>query len=259
MTDASSCAPPRGVASTSGSTPRIARAMVLAAGLGKRMRPITAATPKPLVRVGGVAMIDRLLDRLGDAGVTDAVVNVHYLADQIETHLARRQGGPAITISDERSALLETGGGVVKALPLLGEAPFLLGNSDSMWIEGPVSNVQRMVQFWDPQRMDVLLLLAASVSSTGYDGQGDFAMDKLGLLRRRKEREVTPFVYAGVAILKPQLFTETPSGSFSLNRQFDMALASDRLYGLRLDGHWLHVGTPDGLREAEEAISRSHR
>lgn len=233
--------------------------MVLAAGLGKRMRPITTTTPKPLVSVGGVAMIDRLLDRFADAGVADAVVNVHYLADLIETHLEHRQGGPRIAISDERGKLLETGGGVVKALPLLGDAPFLLGNSDSMWIEGPVSNVQRMVSFWDPQRMDVLLLLAAAASSTGYEGQGDFAMDPLGLLRRRKEREVTPFVYAGVAILKPALFQDAPEGSFSLNKQFDMALANDRLYGLRLDGHWLHVGTPDGLREAEEVISRSHR
>ena len=233
--------------------------MVLAAGLGKRMRPITTTTPKPLVSVGGAAMIDRLLDRLADAGVTDAVVNVHYLADLIETHLARRKGGPRIAISDERGKLLETGGGVVKALPLLGDAPFLLGNSDSMWIEGPVSNIRRLTEFWDPRRMDVLLLLAASASSTGYEGQGDFAMDATGRLRRRREREVTPFVYAGVAIFRPELFADAPDGAFSLNRQFDMALAKDRLYGLRLDGHWLHVGTPEGLRETEEVIARSHR
>lgn len=236
----------------------ITRAMVLAAGLGKRMRPITATTPKPLVNVGGAAMLDHLLDRLGAAGVTNAVVNIHYLADQVETHLQQRRGGPRIAISDERDQLLETGGGVVKALPLLGDAPFLLGNSDSMWIEGPVSNVQRMVNLWDPERMDALLLLASAVASTGYDGQGDFAMDPTGLLRRRKEREVTPFVYAGVAILKPELFANAPSGAFSLNMQFDIALAGNRLYGMRLDGHWLHVGTPDALREAEAVISRSH-
>lgn len=237
----------------------ITRAMVLAAGLGKRMRPITTTTPKPLVSVGGVAMIDRLLDRFAEAGVTDAVVNVHYLADLIETHLERRRGGPRIAISDERGKLLETGGGVVKALPLLGDAPFLLGNSDSMWIEGPASNVRRLTEFWDPARMDVLLLLAASASSTGYEGQGDFSMDKQGRLARRKEREVVPFVYAGVAILKPELFAGSPDGSFSLNAIFDAALANERLFGWRLDGHWLHVGTPEGLREAEEVIARSHR
>lgn len=260
MTQAPSSAPRSTAGTGSPAAPApISRAMVLAAGLGKRMRPITTTTPKPLVSVGGAAMLDRLLDRLADAGVTDAVVNVHYLADLIETHLARRKGGPRITISDERDRLLETGGGVVRALPLLGDAPFLLGNSDSMWIEGPVSNIRRLTEFWDPQRMDILLLLAASASSTGYEGNGDFAMDPNGLLRRRKEREVTPFVYAGVAILKPELFADAPDGAFSLNRQFDMALASDRLYGLRLDGHWLHVGTPDGLREAEEVIARSHR
>lgn len=237
----------------------ITRAMVLAAGLGARMQPITTSMPKPLVHVGGVALIDHMLNRMGGAGVTDAVVNVHYLADMLETHLDRREGAPSVTVSDERGKLLETGGGVLKALPLLGDAPFLVGNSDSMWIEGPVSNIRRLTELWDPQRMDALLLLAATVSSTGYEGQGDFSMDKTGQLRRRKEREVTPFVYAGVAILKPQLFDQASDGAFSLNRQFDIALANDRLYGLRLDGNWLHVGTPEGLKEAEEVIARSHQ
>ncbi|MFC0282109.1 nucleotidyltransferase family protein [Camelimonas abortus] len=237
----------------------ITRAMVLAAGLGKRMRPITTTTPKPLVSVGGVALIDRLLDRLAEAGVTEAVVNVHYLADLVETHLERRRGAPRTVISDERGRLLETGGGVKKALPLLGGAPFFVGNSDSMWIEGPASNLRRMARFWDPERMDALLLLAATASSTGYDGPGDFAMDREGRLRRRMEREVTPFVYAGVAILRPELFAGAPEGPFSLNRIFDAAIGRGRLFGLRLDGHWLHVGTPGALRVAEDVIARSHR
>jgi MurNAc alpha-1-phosphate uridylyltransferase len=234
----------------------IATAMVLAAGLGKRMRPITATIPKPLVEIGGRAMIDHALDRLVEAGVGRAVVNVHYLADLLEAHLRRRER-PAIVISDERERLLETGGGIVKALPLIGSRPFLLLNSDSLWIEGPRSNIARMMEAWDPSAMDILLLLASTATSLGYDGRGDFVMDPFGRLRRRREREITPFVYAGVAILQPGLFRDVPEGSFSLNVLFDRAERAGRLHGLRLDGQWLHVGTPDAVAMANERIATS--
>ena len=237
--------------------PAVTRAFVLAAGLGKRMRPITATTPKPLVEVAGKSLVDYALDRIAEAGIPEAVVNVHYLADLMEAHLVRRRGGPAITISDERDKLLETGGGVKKALPLLGTAPFMVLNSDSFWLEGPQPNLRRLVAAWDPERMDMLLLLASAATSLGYDGPGDFHMDKEGRLTRRAEREVSPFVYAGVAILKPELFADTPEGSFSLNLLFDRAIRAERLFGLRLDGQWLHVGTPEALREAEERVKAS--
>ncbi|MEE8629176.1 MULTISPECIES: nucleotidyltransferase family protein [Methylobacterium] len=237
--------------------PAVTRAFVLAAGLGKRMRPITTTTPKPLVEVAGKSLVDYALDRIAEAGIPETVVNVHYLADLMEAHLVRRRGGPAITISDERDKLLETGGGVKKALPLLGTAPFMVLNSDSFWLEGPQPNLRRLVAAWDPERMDMLLLLASAATSLGYDGPGDFNMDKEGRLTRRAEREVSPFVYAGVAILKPELFADTPEGSFSLNLLFDRAIEADRLFGLRLDGQWLHVGTPEALRDAEERVKAS--
>jgi MurNAc alpha-1-phosphate uridylyltransferase len=236
----------------------IKTAMVLAAGLGKRMRPITDTIPKPLVRVGGRAMLDHALDRLAAAGVETAVVNVHHLAEQIEKHLAGR-GRPRIVISDERAALLETGGGIAKALPLIGPGAFLVLNSDSLWIEGPQSNVARLIACWDAETMDILLLLASAATSLGYDGRGDFAMDAAGRLRRRGEGEVVPFVYAGVAVMKPELFADAPSGAFSLNRLFDRAIAAGRLHGLRLDGEWLHVGTPESVKAADARIASGLR
>jgi MurNAc alpha-1-phosphate uridylyltransferase len=232
--------------------------MVLAAGLGKRMRPITTTTPKPLVEVGGRALIDYALDRLMQAGIERAVVNVHYLADLVEAHVSRRNA-PAIVISDERERLLETGGGLKKALPLLGDAPFLTLNSDSLWIEGPRPNLPRLLDAWDPERMDVLLLLAPIATSLGYDGAGDFSMDTQGRLRRRRDREVTPFVYAGVSVMKPELLADTPDGAFSANLLYDRALVDNRLYGLRLDGQWLHVGDPSALQAAEERLAASVR
>ncbi len=233
-------------------------AMVLAAGLGKRMRPITTTTPKPLVEVGGRALIDYALDRLMQAGIKRAVVNVHYLADLVEAHVSRR-AAPAIVISDERERLLETGGGLKKALPLLGDAPFLTLNSDSLWIEGPRPNLPRLLEAWDPERMDILLLLAPIATSLGYEGTGDFAMDTQGRLRRRRDREVTPFVYAGVSVMKPELLADTPDGAFSANLLYDRALVDNRLYGLRLDGQWLHVGDPSALQAAEERLAASVR
>lgn len=229
-------------------------AMVLAAGLGTRMRPVTDTIPKPLVRVGGRALIDHALDRVAEAGIATAVVNVHYLADLIEAHVRPRRR-PVIVISDERGELLETGGGVKRALPLLGPAPFLLLNSDSLWIEGQKPNLVRLREAWDPERMDILLLLAPVATSLGFEGRGDFFMDADGRLERRGARDAAPFVYAGVAILKPQLFDDTADGAFSLNRLFDRAIVAGRLYGSPLAGQWLHVGTPDAIAAAEERLA----
>ena len=234
----------------------IRRAMVLAAGLGQRMRPITDTLPKPLVVIGGKAMLDHALDRLAEAGVEQAVVNVHHLAAQIENHIAERER-PRVTISDERAQLLETGGGVKKALPLLGPEPFFHVNSDSLWSETERSNMSAMAKAWDAARMDMLLLLAQREGSVGFDGRGDFFLGEDGLLTRRGSATSAPYVYAGVAIMKPELFSDTPEGPFSLNLLFDRAAANGRLHGLRLDGQWLHVGTPEGLRDAEERVRTS--
>ena len=187
------------------------KAMVLAAGLGVRMRPLTDNMPKPLVRVAGSALLDHVLDKLGDAGVDEAVVNVHYLPDQIIDHTTGRTR-PRVIISDERDQVLGTGGGVVKALPLLGDAPFFHVNADTMWIDGVRPNLARLAEAFDPARMDILLLMAPTASSIGYGGRGDYAMLADGALRKRREHQVVPFVYAGVAIMSPSLFADAPSG-----------------------------------------------
>jgi MurNAc alpha-1-phosphate uridylyltransferase len=230
--------------------------MVLAAGLGTRMRAFNGQIPKPLVRVGGKALIDHMLDRLADAGVERAVVNVHHLADQIERHLASRQR-PQIVISDERRELLGTGGGVVKALPQLGPAPFFHVNSDTIWIDGVKPNLGRLASAFDPAEMDALLLLAPTATSIGYAGRGDFSMSPDGKLKRRGERDVVPFVFAGAAILAPRLFDGAPAGAFSLTTLFERAAEAERLYGLRLEGVWMHVGTPEAVAAAEAAILAS--
>jgi MurNAc alpha-1-phosphate uridylyltransferase len=230
--------------------------MVLAAGLGTRMRAFNGRIPKPLVKVGGKALIDYVLDRLAEQGVECAVVNVHHLADQIERHLAQRQH-PQIVISDERNELLGTGGGVVKALPKLGAEPFFHVNSDTIWIDGVKPNLGRLAAAFNPARMDALLLLAPAASSIGYSGRGDFSMASDGRLVRRGEREVVPFVYAGAAILTPSFFAGAPTGAFSMSPLFDRAAEAERLCGLRLDGVWMHVGTPDAVKAAEEAILAS--
>jgi MurNAc alpha-1-phosphate uridylyltransferase len=238
----------------SGQTPQTA--MVLAAGFGQRMRPLTDTMPKPLVKVAGKALLDHVLDRLADAGVARAVVNVHYLAEQIERHVAAR-AAPRVTISDERGVLLDTGGGVVKALPLLGDAPFFHINSDTIWIDGVTPNLTRLAESFDPATMDALLLLAPGAGSIGYSGRGDFLMASDGRLRARPERDIAPFVYAGAAILSPRLFDGAPQSAFSLTRLFVRAIEAGRLHGLRLEGLWMHVGTPEAIAEAEQAIAAS--
>jgi MurNAc alpha-1-phosphate uridylyltransferase len=230
------------------------RAIVLAAGLGTRMRPYNGHIPKPLVEIGGKSLIDYSLDRLADAGVERAVVNVHHLADALERHLAPRQR-PQIVISDERGALLGTGGGIAKALPQLGDGPFFLVNSDTVWLDGVKPNFMRLAEAFDPAAMDALLLLAPTTSSIGYTGRGDFAMLPDGRLRRRREHEVVPFVYAGAAILSPVLFANVPAGAFPLTLLFDRAVANGRLFGLRLEGVWMHVGTPEAVAAAEAALA----
>ena len=229
-------------------------AMVLAAGFGKRMRPVTDTRPKPLVAVGGRTMLDRALDRLVAAGIRRAVVNVHYLGDMIVAHLADRHD-LAITISDERAAPepLETGGGIRLALSRLGPT-FLVLNSDSLWTEPGPSNIARIITGWDPERMDILLLLAPR-ESLGYDGRGDYRLASDGRLARREAAGTAPHVYAGVALVKAALFAEAPAGAFSLNVLFDRAERAGRLFGLKLDGDWLHVGTPEALEAAESRLA----
>jgi len=228
-------------------------AMVLAAGLGTRMRPLTNKRPKALVEVAGKALIDYGLDRLANVGVERAVVNVHHFADQLQRHLATR-ARPQITISDERGMLLGTGGAVVKALAELGGEPFFHLNADTIWVDGVRPNLARLAEAFDPAAMDALLLLAPTTGSIGYAGRGDFFMAADGRLRARAEREVAPFVFAGAAILAPALFKDAPQGEFPLTDLFARAAAAGRLCGLRLEGMWMHVGTPDAIAGAETAM-----
>jgi N-acetyl-alpha-D-muramate 1-phosphate uridylyltransferase len=235
----------------------IRHAMILAAGLGTRMRPLTDTRPKPLIEIRGKALVDYILGYCRDAGVTDAVVNVHYLADMMEAHL-KGVASPRIAISDEREKLLDSGGGVLKALPRLGSGPFFVLNADAIWVDGPQPSLARLADHFDPESMDVLLLLAHSSTATGWGNRGDFAMDQSGRLRRPEKGEVTPFVYAGAGVWRPELFVGRPE-VFSLNRIFDEAIAKGRLHGLLLDGVWMHVGTPDAIPESEAAMLRSAR
>ncbi|MGA3301810.1 MAG: nucleotidyltransferase family protein [Methylovirgula sp.] len=231
-------------------------AMVFAAGLGTRMRPISDTVPKPLIRIVGKPLIDHTLDRLAQAGVTTAVVNIHHHADQLEKHLLKR-AAPKIIISDERGKLLDQGGGIRKALPHLGDAPFFICNTDSFWIEGPHANLPRFAAGWDPKKMDIFLLVATTATSVCVDWPGDFMMDSLGRLQFREERRVAPFVYTGVGIIKPELFKEAKEDVFRLAPYFHKAAAAGRLYGMRLDGLWFHVGTPQAIEEAERTVARS--
>jgi MurNAc alpha-1-phosphate uridylyltransferase len=224
-------------------------AMVLAAGIGERMRPLTLDTPKPLLQVGGRALIDWTLDRMAAVGISRVVVNTHYKADMLERHLkARADIDIAISYEPER---LETGGGVTRALPLLGDSPFYVANSDSVWLDGPTPAMNRLAAIWDAERMDVLMLLMAAPRSELYEGPGDFMMDASGRLTFRPERRIAPYVYSGLHIVHPRLFAEAPEGSFRLTRLWRKAEAEGRLFGLVHDGAWFHVGTPDALAAAD--------
>jgi MurNAc alpha-1-phosphate uridylyltransferase len=229
-------------------------AMVLCAGLGTRMA--NRALPKPLVPLHGKALIDHVLDRLGEAGIKRAVVNLHHKADLIERHVKNARKVPAIAFSHEREAPLDTGGGVKKALPLLGPGPFLIQNADSVWIEGIGSNLGRLMDAWDDGRMDCLMMLALSTAGLGYQGLGDFALDSDGRIRRRRvEQEIVPFAFTGVSVAHPRLFKESPEGAFSLNLGWSQAIAAGRAFGMRMEGIWMHVGTPEALTLAEQCLT----
>lgn len=233
--------------------PKIEMAMVLAAGLGTRLRPITDHTPKPLVKVGEKALIEYSFDLLRGAGVKNAVVNCHHLADQIE-HYVSQVSDLHITLSDEREQLLETGGGVLKALPLLGSMPFAVLNSDVIVRDGLNASLKQLVNFWDPEKMDVALLMQSTTTAVGGHPHGDYLMDGMGRLTRRDEREVAPFMFTGVQILKPDLFKGMKEEAFSLNRLYDIAEKKGRLFGLVHGGQWLHVGTEQAIQKAEQKL-----
>ncbi len=230
-------------------------AMVMAAGLGRRMRPLTATRPKPLVEVAGKALIDHALDRLADAGVSRAVVNVHYLAGALEAHLKRRRSGPEITISDERSELLETGGGLIRALPLLGADPVLCVNSDSLWVDGPKGAIALLADAWDDERMDALLLMVPLARAHCHSGRGDFHMDSDGQLCRRKTGRVAPFVFTGIQLLAQRLLVDPPSAVFSTKVFWDRAIAAGRAFGIVHQGLWFDVGTPGAIAKTEAILS----
>ncbi len=232
----------------------ITRAMILAAGLGTRMRPLTDDRPKPLVQVAGRALIDHAIDRLVTAGIKMIVVNVHYHAEMLKNHLAKRKD-VEIRISDETDAILGTGGGIARALPHFEGEPFFVHNSDTIWAEGYGHAIDRIKARWNPDEMDVLLLMASLVTAMGYEGRGDFMMASDGRLSRVPEGRLSPFAYPGVYIVHPRLFDGAPKGTFPMMPLWEKAIAQGRLYGIRLDGVWMHVGTPEAVKEAEAFIA----
>jgi MurNAc alpha-1-phosphate uridylyltransferase len=231
-------------------------AMVLAAGLGTRMRPLTNDRPKALVEVAGRALIDHMLDRLAEAGVKRAVVNVHWFADRLEAHLAQRTSGPEIVISDERRELLETGGGLKKARKLLGDDPVFVANIDSVWIDRGDA-LAELADLWDPERMDTALLLAQREQSIGFEGAGDVFLGDDGRLSFRGDAPSAPYAYMGVHITKPQVVDNQPKGPFSLTRVWRPMAAEGRLYGACLNGFWMHVGDPASRGAAERKLAEA--
>jgi MurNAc alpha-1-phosphate uridylyltransferase len=229
-------------------------AMVLSAGLGKRMRPLTATQPKPLVRVAGKPLIDYSLDHLREAGVARAVVNVHYLADALEAHLAKRRPPPAIMISDERDMLLETGGAMIKAQPLLPD-PFFCLNSDNIWLDGPRDAFRELSDAWDPERMDALVLVVRHAAAFNYAGAGDFNLDPLGRVSRRRPGRIAPYIYSGIQLVSHRLLREPPAGAFSTNVLWNRAIGEGRLYGVVHTGLWFEVGDPAAIAPTEARLT----
>ena len=229
--------------------------MVMAAGLGKRMRPLTATKPKPLVEVAGKPLLDHVLDRLRAAGVANVVVNVHYLADALQAHLQRTANGLNVTISDERKLLLETGGGLVQAQAMIDCDPFLAVNSDNLWVDGPADTLKLLASHWDSARMDALLLLVPQARAMNHRGLGDFHMDRAGRLRRRGRSRVAPFVYTGVQIVSKALLRDAPAGPFSTNLLWDRAIAEGRCFGAVHQGLWFDVGNPEAIRATEQVLA----
>ena len=238
--------------------PRIApieTAMVLAAGLGKRMRPLTATRPKPLVEVAGKPLLDHVFDRLRAAGIRRAVVNVHYLADALEAHIRRKVKDIEVMVSDERGHLLETGGGLVKALPLIGDDRFLVVNSDNFWVDGPVDAIHLLASRWDEEAMDALLLMVPLARANCHNGRGDFHMDAMGRLSRRKPGRVAPFVFTGIQLVSRRLFDGAPDGSFSTNILWNRAIEAGRCFGVVHQGLWFDVGTPAAIAKTEALLA----
>ncbi|MDZ4866287.1 MAG: nucleotidyltransferase family protein [Alphaproteobacteria bacterium] len=233
------------------------RGMVLAAGLGTRMRPLTNDRPKSLIVVAGRTLLDHAIDRFKDAGITTIIVNVHYKGQMVIDHLKKRTD-VEIIIQDERDKLLDTGGALKKALPLFKGEPVFTYNSDSIWLESLGSNLTRMAQRWDDAEMDCLMLMAPTFNSIGYEGRGDFTMDTLGRLTRRQPQRVTPFAWPGVQIIHPRLIERGTGDVFSTNRLWDLAIEQGRLFGIRLDGKWMHIGTPDAKDEADAFLDVYH-
>jgi len=229
-------------------------AMVMAAGLGKRMRPLTATQPKPMVRVAGKPLLDHALDRLGEAGIAKAVVNVHYLGDAIEAHVKARSA-PAVTISDERDLLLETGGGMVKAhrAGLLPD-PFFCLNADNIWLDGPQNAFADLSAGWQPEEMDALLLVVPHSRAANFRGSGDFHMDPVGRLSRRKPGRIAPFIYTGIQLVSHRLLRDAPEGPFGTMTLWQRAIEEGRLFGTTFTGHWFEVGTPEAIKPTEEAL-----
>jgi len=232
-------------------------AMIMAAGLGKRMRPLTVTIPKPLIEVNGKALLDHVLDRLRVAGVKKVVVNVHYLADALEAHLANRAEGLDVQISDERKQLLETGGGLVRAAPLIDSDPFLALNSDNLWIDGPADTIKLLASQWDDARMDALLLLVPQARALGHKGMGDFHMDRAGRIRRRERSHVAPFVFTGIQMVSKRLLRDAPDGPFSTNILWDRAIEEGRAFGAVHQGLWFDVGTPQSIPMTEAALENA--
>lgn len=231
-------------------------AMVMAAGLGKRMRPLTATRPKPLVEVRGQTLLDHSLEHLKAAGVKRVVVNVHYLADAIEAHLKNRVKGLEVAVSDERERLLETGGGLVHALPLIEAETFFVVNSDNVWVDGPIDSLRLLASAWDEEKMDALLLLVPFARAFGHGGQGDFHMDSAGRIRRRKRGGVAPFVFTGIQIVSKRLFAgQMPDGPFSTNILWDRAIEEGRCFGAVHQGLWFDVGTPENVKKTQDMLS----
>ena len=230
--------------------------MVLAAGLGTRMRPLTATRPKPLVEVAGKPLLDHVLDRLAAARVERVVVNVHYLADVLEAHLAGQRQGRELLVSDERAQLLETGGGVVHALPLIADDCFLVANSDNFWLDGPVDAIALLAQRWDDAKMDALLLVVPLARANCHRGSGDFHMDPSGALSRRRAGRVAPFVFTGIQLVSRRLFDDAPGGPFSMNLLWNRAIEAGRCFGVVHQGLWFDVGTPAAIAETEAILAR---
>lgn len=235
---------------------KLQRGMIMAAGMGLRMRPLTNDRPKPLIEVDGRTLLDHAIDRLKHVGVKHILVNVHYKGEMVIEHVKKRRDVD-ITIQDERDKLLDTGGALKRALPFFKGEPFFSHNSDSIWLESWGSNLERMAQMWDDRQMDCLMLLATTHSSIGYEGGGDFTMDSEGRLTRRQAPRIAPFAWPGVQIMHPRLIAHAPEADvFSTNKLWDVAISEGRLFGIRLDGKWMHIGTPEAKAEAEAQLEQ---